>query len=31
MGVSNTYTSKEFMEFCVGEDIRRDLNVPYNP
>jgi transposase InsO family protein len=25
------YTSKEFMEFCVGEGIRRELIVPYNP
>jgi transposase InsO family protein len=25
------YTSKEFMEFCAGEGIRRELNVPYNP
>jgi hypothetical protein len=24
------YTSKEFMEFCVGEGIRRELTVPYN-
>jgi transposase InsO family protein len=25
------YTSKEFMDFCVREGIKRDLNVPYNP
>jgi hypothetical protein len=25
------YTSKEFMEFCAGEGIRRELIVPYNP
>jgi hypothetical protein len=25
------YTSKEFMEFCVGEGIKRELIVPYNP
>jgi len=25
------YTSKEFIEFCAGKDIRRELNVPYNP
>jgi transposase InsO family protein len=25
------YTSKEFMEFCVGEGIRREWTVPYNP
>jgi myosin-crossreactive antigen len=25
------YTSKEFMEFCVGEGIGRELIVPYNP
>jgi hypothetical protein len=25
------YTSKEFMEFCAGEGIRRELTVPYNP
>ena len=25
------YTSKEFMDFCVGEGIRRELIVPYNP
>jgi transposase InsO family protein len=24
------YTSKEFMDFCAGEGIRRDLTVPYN-
>jgi transposase InsO family protein len=25
------YTSKEFMEFCEGEGIKRELIVPYNP
>jgi transposase InsO family protein len=25
------YTSKEFMEFCAGEGIMRELIVPYNP
>jgi transposase InsO family protein len=25
------YTSKEFMYFCAGEGIRRELTVPYNP
>jgi transposase InsO family protein len=25
------YTSKDFMEFCAGEGIRRELIVPYNP
>jgi transposase InsO family protein len=25
------YTSKEFMDFCAGEGIRRELTVPYNP
>jgi hypothetical protein len=25
------YTSKEFMDFCAGEGIRRELIVPYNP
>jgi hypothetical protein len=25
------YTSKEFMDFCVGEGIKRELTVPYNP
>jgi hypothetical protein len=25
------YTSKEFMDFCVGEGIRRELTIPYNP
>jgi transposase InsO family protein len=25
------YTSKEFMNFCVGEGIRRELTIPYNP
>jgi transposase InsO family protein len=25
------YTSKEFMDFCAGESIRRELIVPYNP
>jgi transposase InsO family protein len=25
------YTSKEFMDFCEGEGIRRELTVPYNP
>jgi transposase InsO family protein len=25
------YTSKEFMDFCVGEGIKRELIVPYNP
>ena len=25
------YTSKEFMDFCTGEGIRRELTVPYNP
>jgi transposase InsO family protein len=25
------YTSKELMEFCAGEGIRRELIVPYNP
>ena len=25
------YTSKEFMDFCAGEDIRRELTIPYNP
>jgi transposase InsO family protein len=25
------YTSKEFMDFCSGEGIRRELIVPYNP
>jgi hypothetical protein len=24
------YTSKEFMDFCAGEGIRRELTVPYN-
>jgi transposase InsO family protein len=24
------YTSKEFMDFCVGEGIRRELTIPYN-
>jgi transposase InsO family protein len=25
------YTSKEFMDFCAGEGIRRELTVPYKP
>jgi transposase InsO family protein len=25
------YTSKEFMDFCAGEGIRRELTIPYNP
>jgi transposase InsO family protein len=25
------YTSKEFMDFCAGEGIRRELIIPYNP
>jgi transposase InsO family protein len=25
------YTSKEFMDFCAGEGIMRELIVPYNP
>jgi len=25
------YTSKEFIEFCGREGIKRELNVPYNP
>ena len=25
------YTSKEFMKFCAGEGIKRELTVPYNP
>jgi hypothetical protein len=25
------YTSKEFMDFCAGEGIGRELMVPYNP
>jgi transposase InsO family protein len=25
------YTSKDFMDFCVGEGIKRYLTVPYNP
>jgi len=25
------YTSKEFMDLCAGEGIRRELTVPYNP
>jgi hypothetical protein len=25
------YTSKEFMDFCAGEGIRRELTVHYNP
>jgi transposase InsO family protein len=25
------YTSKDFMDFCVGEGIKRELTVPYNP
>jgi hypothetical protein len=25
------YTSKEFMDFCAGEGIRRELIAPYNP
>jgi hypothetical protein len=25
------YTSKEFNDLCVGEGIRRELNIPYNP
>jgi hypothetical protein len=25
------YTSKEFNDFCAGEDIKRDSIVPYNP
>ena len=25
------YTSKEFMDFCAGEGIRRELTVPDNP
>jgi hypothetical protein len=25
------YTSKEFMDFCAGEGIKRELTVPYNP
>jgi transposase InsO family protein len=25
------YTSKEFMHFCAGEGIKRELIVPYNP
>jgi transposase InsO family protein len=25
------YTSKEFIDFCAGEGIRRELIVPYNP
>jgi hypothetical protein len=24
------YTSKEFMDFCAGEGIRRELTIPYN-
>jgi transposase InsO family protein len=25
------YTSKELMDFCAGDGIRRELTVPYNP
>jgi hypothetical protein len=25
------YTSKEFIKFCAGEGIKRDLTIPYNP
>jgi transposase InsO family protein len=25
------YTSKEFMDLCAGEGIRRELTFPYNP
>ena len=25
------YTSKEFMDFCIGEGVRRELTIPYNP
>jgi transposase InsO family protein len=25
------YTSKDFMDFCAGEGIKRELIVPYNP
>jgi transposase InsO family protein len=25
------YTSKDFMDLCAGEGIRRELIVPYNP
>jgi hypothetical protein len=25
------YTSKEFMDFCAGEGVRRELTIPYNP
>jgi transposase InsO family protein len=25
------YTSKDFIDFCAGEGIRRELTVPYNP
>jgi hypothetical protein len=31
MNNGGEYTSKEFMDFCVGEGIRRELTVPYNP
>jgi transposase InsO family protein len=24
------YTSKEFIDFCAGEGIRRELTIPYN-
>ena len=30
-GNGGEYTSKEFMDFCAGEGIRRELIVPYNP
>jgi hypothetical protein len=30
-GNGGEYTSKDFMEFCAGEDIGRELIVPYNP
>jgi transposase InsO family protein len=25
------YTSKEFMDFCAGEGIKRELTIPYSP
>jgi hypothetical protein len=25
------YTSKDFMDFCVGKGIKRELTIPYNP
>jgi transposase InsO family protein len=25
------YTSKDFMDLCAGEGIKRELTVPYNP